>query len=616
MGYSSLRQTVDDLAATKQLVRIDAEIDPHLEAAEIQRRVYAASGPALYFARLKGCRFPAVSNLFGTIERTRYLFRDTLAAVEKLIALKIDPGRYAKQPWKYLGALPAAWRMLPRRVSGGPVMAQETTIDQLPRITSWPDDGGPFITLPQVYTEHPDAPGWKRSNLGMYRIQLAGNQYATNREIGLHYQIHRGIGVHHSAARRRGEPLQAAIFVGGPPAMTVSAVMPLPETVPELSFAGALGGRRIPLISQPAGLPIHAAADFVITGTIDPSRTLPEGPFGDHLGYYARVHDFPVLNVDKVYHRADAIWPFTVVGRPPQEDTSFGAFIHELTGPIIPTVIPGVHEVHAVDAAGVHPLLLAIGSERYTPYSESRRPQELLTQANAILGQGQMSLAKYLIIAAKDDAPTLDLHDIAAFLRHVLERVDWRRDLHFQTQTTIDTLDYSGTGLNEGSKLVVAAVGAKQRELPTELSGQEAELRLPTGFENPCVALHGVLVIRGPGYLPDSAGRDGAVRRFCENFTTTDAINRWPLVVIVDDAEFAARSLNNFLWTTFTRSNPAADVHGIGEFCEEKHWGCRGSLVIDAQRKPHHAPPLIEDPQVTARVNQLAERGGPLHGII
>jgi hypothetical protein len=237
MGYRTLRQCVDDLAATKQLVRLEVEIDPHLEAAEIQRRVYQAGGPAIYFARLKGCRFPAVSNLFGTIERTRYLFRDTLAAVQRLIALKTDPARHMARPWKYLSAVPAALHMLPKRVRTGPVLAHQTTIDQLPQIVSWPDDGGPFVTLPQVYTEHPERPGWQRSNLGMYRIQLGGNQYAANREIGLHYQIHRGIGVHHTAAKRRGEALRAAVFVGGPPAMTVSAVMPLPETVPELSFA-------------------------------------------------------------------------------------------------------------------------------------------------------------------------------------------------------------------------------------------------------------------------------------------------------------------------------------------------------------------------------------------
>lgn len=612
MGYRSLRECVDDLQKTGQLLRIEQEIDPYLEAAEIQRRVYQARGPAIYFARVKGCKFPMVSNLFGTLERTRFLFRDMLKAVEHLVDLKVDPNRLAQKPWQYLDVPKTALYTRPKWVSRGPVLANETTISQLPALQSWPDDGGPFITLPQVYTEHPDKPGPGGSNLGMYRVQLSGNQYQTDRQIGLHYQIHRGIGVHHSAAIERGIPFRVNIFVGGPPAMTVAAVMPLPEGLPELAFAGALGGRRVRLAHRPGGLPIAADADFCIVGTVDPELKLPEGPFGDHLGYYSLAHDFPVLNVENVYHRDDAIWPFTVVGRPPQEDTSFGAFIHELTGPVIPTVVHGVKAVHAVDAAGVHPLLLAIGSERYVPYAERVAPQELLTCANAILGQGQLSLAKYLFIAAHQDNPELDIHDIPAFFTHILERVDWRRDLHFQTRTTIDTLDYSGTGLNEGSKLVVAAVGPKRRMLPTQIPGG---LELPAGFTSAHLCMPGVLAISGPKY---EAGGEIEVNlhRFCEAGASSAKLAEFPLIVLVDDSEFAAASVSNFLWMTFTRSNPAADVWGIRASTCQKHWGCEGPLVIDARLKPHHAPPLVEDPEVTRRVNDLARPGGPLHGII
>ncbi|TXT22326.1 MAG: 3-polyprenyl-4-hydroxybenzoate decarboxylase-like protein [Planctomycetota bacterium] len=460
MGYRHLQECVADLERSKQLIRIDAEVDPRLEIAEIQCRVYQASGPALLFTRPKECRFPLLANLFGTMERTRFLFRDTLDAVRRLVELKIDPIAFARNPWRYRGAPFTALHTLPKFVSRGPVLANETTVDQLPQIINWPDDGGAFITLPQVFTEDADRPGWQHSNIGMYRVQLSGGRYLPNQEIGLHYQIHRSIGVHHAAAIRRGEPFRVNIFVGGPPAMTLAAVMPLPEGMSELTFAGALGGRRVRMVRPSDGtLPISAEADFCIVGTVDPSGLKPEGPFGDHLGYYSLTHDFPVLKVEKVFHRNGAIWPFTVVGRPPQEDTSFGEIIHEITGPIIPTVIAGVKAVHAVDAAGVHPLLLAIGSERYVPYAAQRTPQELLTCANAILGQGQLSLAKYLLIVAAEDDSQLDIHDIAAFFRHVLQRVDWRTDLHFQTQTTIDTLDYTGHGFNAGSKLVIAAAG-------------------------------------------------------------------------------------------------------------------------------------------------------------
>ena len=607
MGYRNLAGCLDDLARHGRLVAIDQEVDPRLDAAAIQRRVYEAGGPALLFRRVKGTPFPMVGNLFGTVERTRFLFRDTLDAVRALVNLKVAPPVALRHPWRYKGVPFSAWHLLPKRVARGPILAHATTLRQLPQLQCWPDDGGAFVTLPQVYSEDPDRPGPSRSNLGMYRVQISGNDYEPDREVGLHYQIHRGIGVHHAAAIRRGEPLKVNVIVGGPPALAVAAVMPLPEGLPELSFAGLLSGRRLATVTPPGGgLPMPAEADFVIAGTVDPGRQKPEGPFGDHLGYYSLRHDFPVLRVDRVYHRPGAVWPFTSVGRPPQEDTSFGELIHELTGPIIPTVIPGVHAVNAVDAAGVHPLLLAVGSERYVPYADVRRPQELLTSANAILGQGQMSLAKYLFIVAKEDDPALDVHDVAAVFRHVLERVDWSNDLHFQTRTTIDTLDYTGHGLNAGSKLVIAAAGPKRRDLPGEIP---PGLRLPDGFRDPRVAGPGILAVAGPGV----SGDNDDVRRLCASGTLPGS---FPMVLVVDDSEFAARSLRNWLWVTFTRSNPAADVDGVGAFCRQKHWGCNGPLVIDARVKPHHAPPLVDDPAVEARVDALGAPGGPLHGVI
>jgi 4-hydroxy-3-polyprenylbenzoate decarboxylase len=619
MGYRSLQDCVGDLERHGHLVRIPHEVDPELEVAEIQRRVYEAGGPALFFERAKGTRFPLVGNLFGTLERARFMFRDALRGVQRLIELKVDPTAALRAPFRYAPAARTALHMLPRRGGGGPVFACEAQLPELPQIKSWPADGGAFITLPQVYTEHPERPGPMQSNLGMYRIQLAGNAYEPGAEVGLHYQIHRGIGVHHQAAVRRGERLRVHVFVGGPPAMALAAVMPLPEGLSELMFAGALNRRRVRLSAPPgagaSALPAHAEADFCLIGSVDPAQLKPEGPFGDHLGYYSLQHDFPVLRVERVYHRRDAVWPFTVVGRPPQEDTTFGALIHELTSPLIPTVVAGVHAVHAVDAAGVHPLLLAIGSERYAPYQKLGRPQELLTQAHAVLGQGQMSLAKYLLIVNRDDDRELDLHDAQAFLAHVLRRFDPRRDLHFQTETTIDTLDYSGGALNQGSKLVIAAVGEPVRELATALP---SGLRLPEGFSAPAVCMPGVLAVKGPKFAAGAAqagGDEPAIARFCRALALRDEPAAFPLIVVCDDSEQCARTLRNFLWMTFTRSDPARDVHGVGSFVRHKHWGCDGPLVIDARSKPHHAPPLEADPQVSARVDALARSGGPLAGL-
>lgn len=605
MRYRSTRQLVEGLRTAGRLIEITTPVSPRLELAEIHRRVYCSGGPALLFSNVEGCRFPVASNLLGSLERARWIFRDTFESLQLAIRWKVHPQEILARPWQLWRAPSLAMRMLPRRIRSASVMTHRCALSELPQVTCWPDDGGPFVTLPQVLSQSPESQRLSDINLGMYRIQLSGNAYLPDQECGLHYQLHRGIGIHHARAIELGCPFQVNVTVGGTPAMTIAAVMPLPEGMSELGFAGALAGGRIPLVCRPAHAPLYADADFAIAGTVDPTQLKPEGPFGDHLGYYARTHDFPLLKVTHVWHRPDAVWPMTVVGRPPQEDTVFGELIHELTGPVIPTVLPGVKAVHAVDAAGVHPLLLAIGSERYTPYAQTVRPQELLTQASAILGQGQLSLAKYLWITDGSADPELNIHDVRSFLMHMLQRVDWTRDLHFHTRTTIDTLDYSGESLNAGSKLVIAATGEPRRALLEELP---SDLLLPTCWLNPHIALPGVLCIESE--LQES--NRPAWQLACDSLDPAGALSRFRLIVLVDDASFAARSVNNFVWVTFTRSNPAADVYGIGASTCDKHFGVRGSLVIDARIKAHHAPPLVEDPAVAAKVDALATRNLPI----
>lgn len=610
MAYASLRECVVDLQQHGHLVRIDHPLSGELELAAIHRRVQRRGGPALWFDRVEGTPFPCVSNLYGTLERCRFLFRDSLERVKRAVELRADPASALRNPLRFVSAPVTALLSLPRRVRRGPVLAHETTLSQLPAIKSWPKDGGPFITLPQVLSLPPGSRRVMSSNVGMYRIQLSGNDYVPDREVGLHYQIHRGIGVHHTAAVQAGQRLPVSIFVGGPPAHAFAAVMPLPEGLSELVFAGMLARRRF----RWAWVGDHVVstdADFVIRGYIEPGRLRPEGPFGDHLGYYSLVHDFPVMEVTAVHHRQDAMWPFTVVGRPPQEDTSFGAMIHELTAPMVPASVPGLKAMHAVDAAGVHPLLLAIGSERYVPWGP-RKPRELMTVANAVLGFSQASLAKVLMIAARQDDESLDLHDIPAFFAHVLSRFDPEVDLHFQTRTTMDTLDYSGTGLNEGSKLVWAAAGPTRRTLATALP----QVPWPSSIREARLGLPGIAVVQGPPHAqaPDAAPRLAEHLRDAGALASPDT--EIPLVLLVDDAQKTARSLEDLLWVGFTRINPSHDVHGVGEFVAHKHWGCRGALVFDARIKAHHAPTLEEDPDVTRRIEDLAVRGGPLHGLI
>ena len=346
----------------------------------------------------------------------------------------------------------------------------------------------------------------------------------------------------------------------------------------------------------------------MITGEVYPNENKAEGPFGDHLGYYSLKHDFPLMKVHKVYHKQDAIWPFTVVGRPPQEDTSFGQIIHELTGDAIKFELPGVKEVHAVDAAGVHPLLLAIGSERYTPYNQTKQPAELLTIANHILGKGQLSLAKYLFITA-DDTNKVSTHHEAEFYQYILERINLKRDLHFQTNTSIDTLDYSGTGLNSGSKLVVAAYGEVLRKLSTTINTSLKELNT---FQNPQVVFPGVLVLQGHKFETYDKAKQEFISFNEEIKQKNIDLKGFPMIVVVDDSSFTAATLKNWLWVTFTRSNPSHDVYGINSFTEYKHFGC-DNLIIDARIKPHHAPVLEKNPEIEKRVDKLFEKGGSLY---
>jgi 4-hydroxy-3-polyprenylbenzoate decarboxylase len=612
MGYPSLQACIADLEKNGRLIRIREEVDPYLQMAAIHLRVFENQGPAILFENVKGSKFPAVSNLFGTLDRSKFIFRDTLDKIKTLVDLKSDPIKAIKHPFKYANVGLTALSALPMKTGrNSPINFGRTQIHELPQIVNWPNDGGPFVTMPQVYTEDADKPGIMNANLGMYRIQMAGNDYVLDKEIGLHYQLHRGIGVHQTKANAKGQPLKVSIFVGGPPSHPVAAVMPLPEGLSEMTFAGALGNRRFRYFYDAEGFCISADADFVITGTVMPHENKPEGPFGDHLGYYSLKHPFPLMKVHNVYHRKDAIWSFTVVGRPPQEDTSFGALIHEITGSAIPKEIPGLHAVNAVDAAGVHPLLFAIGSERYTPYTNERKPQEILTIANHILGKGQLSLAKYLFIAAEEDDPALSVNDIGGFLKHILQRIDLTRDLHFYTKTTIDTLDYSGSGLNSGSKVAVTVAGDIKRELWTELP---ANFTMPRPFDIFKIVIPGVIAVEIPKSI-NSKDIGDLVTILDDHFADAD-LNGLPLMVLCDDAGFVAQNLDNFVWVTFTRSNPSHDIYGVHSFTEHKHWGCKGPLIVDARIKPHHAPVLEKDPAVEKLVDKMGEKGGALYNII
>ncbi len=638
--YKSLEQALLDLEKAGMLKRIHAEVDPHLEMAEIARENFRQGGPALLFEHVKGSKFRAACNIFGNDERFNFLFRDGFEQTRAAVLFKSNPVQFfkdaLKSPKTLFRAARAGLTSLPLR-SGNINDFEECSLQDLPQLVSWPLDGGAFITLPQVATRPRENASIMQTNVGMYRIQISGNDYVPNEECGLHYQIKRDIARHHQKAIEEGRPLKVSIFIGGPPSHTFAAVMPMPENLSELLFAGMLGNRRFRYFEH-NGYLVSSDADFCILGELEQGLK-PEGPFGDHIGYYSGKHDFPCMKVHKVLCKKNAIFPFTVVGRPPQEDTLFGKYIHEITQPMVPASLPGVYGIHAVDEAGVHPLCLALASEAFRPYAtaDKREPMELLKTANALLGFNQASLTKYLLIAAKEDCVGLDVNNVPAFFTHILERIHFDRDLHFQTATTIDTLDYTGTSLNHGSKVVIAAAGKKIRELRSDSADLES-LTLPQGFKVAAIVMKGVLMIEGPATFKNNieklATLENNIKKhatFTQNETVEafrelkEAFVHWkfrenyPWVTIIDEgaanntaSSTANNILSDFLWLTFTRSDPAQDIYGIDESICDKHWKCKAPLIIDARIKPHHQKQLTIPAEITTKARQTLQDAGVL----
>jgi len=574
--FSDLRLFIDRLRQDADIVTVDAPVDPHLEVAEIHRRVIAAGGPALLFTNVKGSEFRLVTNLFGTARRAELAFGERpLRLIRRLVHLAetlLPP-----TPAKLWGARDVGLELLKvgtRRVAKGPVterIANDVRLDRLPAITSWPEDGGPFITLPLVYTTHPDRRG---HNLGMYRMQVHDA-----RTTGMHWQIGKGGGYHYALAESRQQPLPVTVFLGGPPALILSAIAPLPENVPELMLASLIAGERLAQTLGPAAHPLIAAAEFALIGEVPPAVRKPEGPFGDHYGYYSLQHDYPVFQVNRIAHRADAIYPATVVGKPRQEDFFIGDLLQELLSPLFPLVMPAVEQLWSYGETGYHSLSAAVVKQRYK--------REAMASAFRILGEGQLSLTKFLLLTDR----AVDLKNFRATLEHILARTRPETDLYVFSNLSMDTLDYTGPTVNEGSKGVWLGLGDPVRDLPRAFSAAE----LPLGVTDVHVFCGGCLVVGGPAFEADG---DAAAR-----LAKHPAFRDWPLVVLTDEPARAARSDLNFLWTTFTRFEPAADIHAAERRIVRNHIAYNGPIVIDARIKPWYPKELFCDEQTAATVS-------------
>lgn len=573
-----LRSYLEVLKKENQLLIIEEEVDPYLEIAEIHRRVIQKGGPALLFTKVKGSDFPVTTNLFGTNKRLELAFgnkpqqfvRDIVHFAESVMPL--SAGKLWDNRRLFLDGL----KLGLKTVKNGAILEncqKPAKLSSLPMLTSWHSDGGPFVTLPLVYTEHPDGKG---HNLGMYRIQRHDDV-----STGIHWQIHKGGGYHYFEAEKQNRSLPLTLYIGGPPALMLSAIAPLPEDLPELMLTSLLIGDKLQMTDDPlGGHRLVANAEFAVKGHVPPHLRHPEGPFGDHYGYNSLEHDYPVFQVSHLYHRNKAIYPATVVGRPKQEDYFIGDFLQELLSPLFPLVMKGVKELKTFGETGFHCLAAAKVTDRY--------PREAFGCGLRILGEGQLSLTKFLIITDGD----IDITDFGKLWTHVLERVQWDQDLFVFANVSQDTLDYTGPSVNKGSKAMLMGLGKdKKRELPKDFSGT-----LPFGCIKPKVFLPGTLVVEGCSYSENPA----LAKQLSENIE----LQEWPVIVLVDNCAEATYSIQEFLWSVFTRFEPAADIHARTASVNRFHVGLQPPITLDCRMKPWYTDVLEVDKATRELVDQ------------
>jgi len=557
--HKNLRSFIETLRKEDDIIEVNAEVDPYLEIAEIHRRVIEAQGKALLFKRVKNSKYPVVTNLFGTNKRINLAFgkkpQELVKKAVEMVEILLPPK--PKELWKYRSMAFEALKLGTKKVRRAPVLEvadNPANLEELPLLQLWHEDGGHFITLPLVYTESPSS---GKHNLGMYRVQ----RYDA-RTTGIHWQIGKGGGFHYFEAEQKGESLPVTIFLGGAPAMILSAIAPLPEDVPELVLASVLADGKIETVENP--IKNHhrliAEAEFAICGRVQPKQRKPEGPFGDHYGYYSLAHDYPIFEAQTVFHRKDAIFPATVVGKPRQEDFFIGDYLQELLSPLFPVVMPAVRDLWSYGETGFHSLAAAVVRERYA--------REALSAGFRILGEGQLSLTKFLLLTDKPQ----DLRDFKSLFEHILERVNWESDFFVFDRTSFDTLDYASGKINHGSKAMLVGVGDAKRNLRREFSGA-----LPNGIKQAKVFCGGCLVVEGLEYEKDE--------RLAEKIAESDNFKDFEVVVLHDSIEFAA-STGKFLWATWTRFNPSTDIYAKEIKVVNNHIAYAAPIVIDARMKP------------------------------
>jgi UbiD family decarboxylase len=577
---TDLRVFLTQLETAGELARVPVEVDSDQDITIIQHRLLATGGPAVLFEKIKGSPYRLVSNLYGTAKRVEMAFgrppaeigRDLVRLAERLMPPSLSAA------W---GERKVLWRLAQarlREVGSGPVMDTCLTpprLDQLPVLKCWPLDGGAFFTLPLVHTTDPRT---GVGNLGIYRLQRFDD--ATT---GMHWQIEKGGGFHFKTACELGRPLPVSVMLGGPPALTLAAIAPLPEGIDERLLAALIMGKPLDVIlREQTGHRIAANAEFVLEGSVTAGDMRQEGPFGDHLGHYSHSAPFPVFRVDRMLARRDAIYPATVVGKPPQEDYFIGEALQEMVLPLIKLLRPAISNLWAYPETGFHPLSVIGVKERYA--------REGLKHALGMLGEGQMSLTKIMMVVDHD----VDVRDFRQVSRAIWQNLDAAEGLHLLAPTAQDTLDFTGPAMNTGSKLVLLAT---RGERPPRRTPPPPPPPRPTEVHRQILGL----VALGEAFLVAQVGANA------EKSAIREALSRHPVtreyifhVLVSEDVPLD--DIRLLLWGWFTRFDPLVDLHPAALHPAGNRMLMSFPIAIDATWKPGYRLPVAFDPEHERRV--------------
>ncbi|HET7560273.1 MAG TPA: UbiD family decarboxylase [Limnochordia bacterium] len=576
-----------------ELVQVGVAVDPVLEISAIAQRAVAQDKPALLFERVQGSDLPLLINSLASHKRIELALGrpvERLAAdIERLLEKlpRLSPGAL----WSERSTLRRGLAARPRRVRSSRVheVAAPLDLGRLPILQVWPQDGGRFITLPLVHTRDPQS---GRSNLGIYRMQVFGSA-----KTGMHWQIQKGGGFHYYRAEQRREALPVAVALGADPILLLSGVLPLPEGLEEIAFAGFLRGRATPMVrGRTVALDYPASAEIVLEGLVPPGERRDEGPFGDHFGHYFHVVPYPVFHLKAIWRRRDAIYPAAVVGKPPQEDRYLGEAVSALLEPFVKLLHPELTALWTYYESGFHNVAAAAVAARYV--------KEPIKTALGLLGQSQLSLTKCVVMVDSD----VDVRDFRAVLRAIGRHFRPERDFVLIPGTALDSLDYTSFKMHAGSKLILDATGLRNTVLPhgepaappvdaarafTEPTRLDPRVRAFRLWEETLLAV--VVERDAPAVL--------------EALLRSDRLGPAKIVAAVSpDVDLADDVALH--WGIFTRFDPARDITFSRMEARGARVLCSGVMAIDATFKPGYPDPVTMPAEITRRVDaRWAEYG-------